>query len=411
MRTSDSSTSNSILFFFFPRRHRLPVGSLYGGIISSASLLGIEAILLRFGSVGSIGSILPLARRLKLQTETSPEERSTEERPIVAERIDWRLLRRLLHAVASPFQLISTIYRHKPRGLLVRDLPHALLAAPFARPFGVPVLFVAESRSWHSLERPDPLTGKPPKHRRSALKQRAREAGFKLANLLSSAIIVPSQQVASSFIAYGARPEKVVVSRYPLLGSNESPLDPSARAALLRQYSFPEETFLIVVDVTENDLRTIELFIRAIHVLDLPQVSVLLLGDVAERERVRAVIIGFGLRESIHLTGWVDSPASVYGCADLVVSLPSDAGVGMAALGAMRLGLAVAAFDDADGRETIRQEGQLYPDLNVEHFSAWLRDLILDEQRLIKLRLDTALRSSALAAAEREKMLKTLIGS
>lgn len=389
----------------------MPVGSLYGGIISSASLLGIEAILLRFGSVGSLGSILPLAHRLKPQAEFQPEERAAEERPIVAERIDWRLLRRLLHAVASPFQLLSTIYRQRPRGVLVRDLPHALLAAPLARPFGVPLLFVAESRSWYDLERPDPLTGKPPKIRRSAFEQAGREAGFKLANLLSSTIIVPSQQVASEFVAHGARPEKVVVSRYPLLGSEESPVDPTARATLFRQHSFPEESFLIVVDVTENDLRTIELFIRAIHVLDLPQVSVLLLGDVEERERVRAVIIGFGLRESIHLTGWVDSPASVYGCADLVLSLPSDAGVGMAALGAMRLGLAVAAFDDADSRETIRQDGQLYPDLNVEHFSTWLRDLILDEQRLIKLRLNTALRSSALAEAEREKMLKTLLAS
>ncbi len=405
---SKGPAENSILFFFFPRRHRLPVGSLFGGIISSASQLGIEAILLRFGSVGSISSILSIGK-----SEVPPPEQPVEAvRPIVAERIDWRFLRWLIHVVASPFQLLSTIRKHRPQRIVVRDLPHAAMAAPAAKIFGIPLLYVADSRSWIDVERPDPLTGKAPKREASSFLRLLRRLKTRAVILLSTMVIVPSQQVRAMFSP--SRPEsgdgdEVIVSRFPLLLVEEAPDAEAGRLNLLRQHSFAEDSFLVVADVSENDQRTTELFIRTIHALDHPQAVLLLLGEMEDRERIRSLIIGFGLRDYIHLTGWLDSPASVYGHADLMISLPSAAGIGSAALGAMRLGIPVVAFNDIDGRETLGRADQLYQDQHVEHFSSWLRELISNPHRMEAVKASTAARGRDLAAIEREKMLKVLL--
>lgn len=411
MAIQNEAKSKSILFFFFPRRHRLPVGSLYGGVISVAKVLGLEPIFLRFGTLASASSLSTAVRNTASSSGDSEQEPAAraEERPIVAQRVDWRPLRWLAHVIASPLLLLAAIKSRRPSRVVVRDLPHALIAAPIVGIFGIPLVFVADSKSWSSLDDPDPLTGKLPKYGSSAVGRAWRAASIRLIALCCSTIMVPSLRIQAIFFGGGAPAAQVIVCRYPLLTTEEPAEAESARLALLRQHSFAEDSFLLAADVGDCDIRSIELFIRAVQILDLPQLAVLLLGEIDDRERVRGLIAGFGLRDTLHLTGWVDSPAAIYGTADLVVSLPSAAGVGATALGAIRLGVPVAAFDDPDGRAALAAKDQLYSTRHVEHFSSWLRELILKPERIEAARRNTILRGAELADTERKLMLKVLL--
>jgi len=85
----------------------------------------------------------------------------------------------------------------------------------------------------------------------------------------------------------------------------------------------------------------------------MPGVALLLVGGGGEEARIRRLVATTGLQDRVIVTGFLGSPARVYGMLDLYVATSLKEGLPLAPLEAMAAGLAIVATDVPGHRDVV----------------------------------------------------------
>jgi glycosyltransferase involved in cell wall biosynthesis len=121
-------------------------------------------------------------------------------------------------------------------------------------------------------------------------------------------------------------------------------------------------------------------------VAEAPELSLLMVGEGSEEERLRAMVAGRGLSDRVALRPYVADTLPLYRAADLYVSTSTTEGMSNSVLEAMASGLPVVAMAASGMGELIGEEtGVLVPSGDVGALASALRDLAGDPERRLAL--------------------------
>ena len=155
------------------------------------------------------------------------------------------------------------------------------------------------------------------------------------------------------------------VERIPGMGVDFHRLDeaPAEAGTELRQeLGIPAEAFVLLYPAEFSARKSQEVLIRAMQ--DLPEQAVLVLcGDGAELERMKALARGLGLDGRVRFPGRVEDMPRWYRMADAAVTASRSEGLPFNVMEAMHMGLPVAASNVKGNKDLIRdgENGILYP--------------------------------------------------
>ena len=172
-------------------------------------------------------------------------------------------------------------------------------------------------------------------------------------------IVGVSDGVKQDLVSKGLREHNIKVIYNPVITQPIESLDQSNQATKLWKLS--DKKKLIAVGrfkAQKNFINLIDAIYFAKKNLGL-DVSLLILGDGEERNKISSRIIELGLEGNIFLGGWVSDPLPYYDLSDLFI-LPSNyEGFGVVIVEAMSRGLNIVSTDCKSGPSEILQQGEL----------------------------------------------------
>jgi glycosyltransferase involved in cell wall biosynthesis len=129
----------------------------------------------------------------------------------------------------------------------------------------------------------------------------------------------------------------------------------------------------------------------------IPRLALLLVGGGGEEARIRRLVSETGLQDRVIFTGFLGSPARVYGMLDLYVATSLKEGLPLAPLEAMAASLAVVATDVPGHRDVVvrGQTGLLVPPEDSAALAEAITSLAADPDR--RRRMGEAGRARVLA--------------
>lgn len=115
----------------------------------------------------------------------------------------------------------------------------------------------------------------------------------------------------------------------------------------------------------------------------IPRLALLLVGGGGEEARIRRLVSETGLQDRVIFTGFLGSPARVYGMLDLYVATSLKEGLPLAPLEAMAASLAVVATDVPGHRDVVvrGQTGLLVPPEDSAALAEAITSLVADPDR------------------------------
>ena len=153
--------------------------------------------------------------------------------------------------------------------------------------------------------------------------------------------------------------------RIPGMGVDFARLDevpPEAGAELRRELSIPEDAFVLLYPAEFSARKSQKVLIKAMQ--SLPEQAVLVLcGDGAELEPMKALANRLGLGDRVRFPGRVEDMPRWYRMADAAVTASRSEGLPFNVMEAMHLALPVVASDVKGNNDRIRdgETGLLYP--------------------------------------------------
>ncbi|MGQ0560467.1 MAG: glycosyltransferase [Gemmatimonadota bacterium] len=164
-------------------------------------------------------------------------------------------------------------------------------------------------------------------------------------------VIAVSQTVRSELLKSGVRPEQIVVihSGSDLEESRSvQPLRPSFRERL----GIPADAFVAGSAAAFHAPKNLTLIPEA--AAQLPAVHWLIAGDGPERARIEAAIAQHGVRERVHLLGWLEDARPMLKELDAYVSTSLDDGLGNSITESLALRVPVIAAAAGGPEEIMR---------------------------------------------------------
>ena len=142
----------------------------------------------------------------------------------------------------------------------------------------------------------------------------------------------------------------------------EPVIPPEAGAELRRELSIPEDAFVLLYPAEFSARKSQKVLIKAMQ--SLPEQAVLVLcGDGAELERMKALSQKLRLGDRVRFPGRVEDMPRWYRMADAAVTSSRSEGLPFNVMEAMHMGLPIAASAVKGNTDLIRDEetGLLYP--------------------------------------------------
>tara|TARA_B100000787_G_scaffold33904_1_gene23396 strand:- start:409 stop:1536 length:1128 start_codon:yes stop_codon:yes gene_type:complete len=172
-------------------------------------------------------------------------------------------------------------------------------------------------------------------------------------------IVGVSDGVKQDLVSKGLREHDIKVIYNPVITQPIGSLDQSNQATKLWKSSDKKKLIAVGrLKAQKNFINLIDAIYFAKKNLGL-DVSLLILGDGEERNKIFSRIIELGLEGNIFLGGWVSDPLPYYDLSDLFI-LPSDyEGFGVVIVEAMSRGLNIVSTDCKSGPSEILQQGEL----------------------------------------------------
>ena len=158
----------------------------------------------------------------------------------------------------------------------------------------------------------------------------------------------------------GKRAEKIPGMGVDFARLEDTP--PEAGAELRRELGIPDEAFVLLYPAEFSPRKSQKVLIRAMQ--NLPERAVLVLcGDGAELEQMKALANQLGLGDRVRFPGRVEDMPRWYRMADAAVTASRSEGLPFNVMEAMHLALPVVASDVKGNNDLIREgeTGLLYP--------------------------------------------------
>lgn len=153
-----------------------------------------------------------------------------------------------------------------------------------------------------------------------------------------------------------------------------------ADSALVQRLSAAGKIVLSVGRLTPQ--KDFEALIKAFHVVAnkwYSACSLVIVGEGPERRGLESLIENLGLRDKVHLLGWIDNPYPLYKAADVFVLSSRFEGLPNVILEALAFGLPVVATDCESGPREIlvdRYLGELVPVGDLDSLAQAMRDAL-----------------------------------
>jgi glycosyltransferase involved in cell wall biosynthesis len=206
---------------------------------------------------------------------------------------------------------------------------------------------------------------------------------------LSHAIINVSGSQEAEGLALGLfAPEQSVVV---VNGIDLDEVDRALAASSLRRESLGlgPDAFVIGCVSRWDPVKRFEILLQAVRRLAsrLPSLALVLVGGGGEEGRIRRLVAETGLQDRVIFTGFLGSPARVYGILDLYVATSLKEGLPLAPLEAMAAGVAVVATDVPGHRDVVvrGETGLLVPPEDGAALAEAIASLATDPARRRKL--------------------------
>ena len=157
-----------------------------------------------------------------------------------------------------------------------------------------------------------------------------------------------------------------------------------ARSPIRREeLGLAPDLFVLGAVARFDPIKRLDTLVGALGALNRRGVSLLLVGDGPEGDRLRRLAAAARLNGRVIFAGWLDDSARVYPALDLYVSTSQKEGLPLAVLEAMGAGLAVVATDVPGHRDVVRhgQTGLLVPPGDARALAAAIAGLMDDPER------------------------------
>lgn len=200
---------------------------------------------------------------------------------------------------------------------------------------------------------------------------------------LSTRVIAISERQADELRALRIAAEPRLV-RIPL-GLDLAPfLDPPA-GRLRRELGLDGAVPLVGIVARLVPIKAVDVFLRAaaLIVATNPAARFVIVGDGEERERLRPLADGLGLRERIHWLGWRADLPALYTDLDVVVLTSQNEGTPVSLIEALAAGRAVVATEVGGVPDVVvpPERGVLVPDGDHGAVARAVLDLLADPDR------------------------------
>ncbi len=134
-----------------------------------------------------------------------------------------------------------------------------------------------------------------------------------------------------------------------------------------------------------DPVKRLEILLEAVRRLAsrVPRLVLLLVGGGGEEARIRRIVAEIGLGDRVIFTGFLGSPARVYGILDLYVATSLKEGLPLAPLEAMCAGVPVVATDVPGHRDVVVRDrtGLLVPPEDSAALAEAIAGLVADPER------------------------------
>jgi len=134
-----------------------------------------------------------------------------------------------------------------------------------------------------------------------------------------------------------------------------------------------------------DPVKRVEILLEAVRRLAsrVPRLVLLLVGGGGEEARIRRIVAEMGLGDRVIFTGFLGSPARVYGILDLYVATSLKEGLPLAPLEAMCAGVPVVATDVPGHRDVVVRDrtGLLVPPEDSAALAEAVAGLVADPER------------------------------
>ena len=150
-----------------------------------------------------------------------------------------------------------------------------------------------------------------------------------------------------------------------------------------RSIGIPEDAFIIVSAGELNKNKNTEVIVKALKVIDNPDVHYLACGVGPEKEKLQKLADELGVSDRFHLMGYRTDMSEIMAVSDVFVMMSYREGMPRALLEAMDLGLPCVGSDTRGIRDLIDKSGGFIckPDNQKEFASAFKNLLMNPEQR------------------------------
>jgi glycosyltransferase involved in cell wall biosynthesis len=205
-----------------------------------------------------------------------------------------------------------------------------------------------------------------------------------LSRLTHVVINVSHSQEAEGLALRLFRPEQSVVV---VNGIDVEELDRAMRQSPIRRETLglAPDDFVLGCVSRWDPVKRIEILLEAVRCLAnrVPRLALLLVGGGGEEARIRRIVAETGLGDRVIFTGFLGSPARVYGILDLYVATSLKEGLPLAPLEAMSAGLPVVATDVPGHRDVVVHDrtGLLVPPEDGAALAEAIVKLVADPER------------------------------
>ena len=205
-----------------------------------------------------------------------------------------------------------------------------------------------------------------------------------LCGITHTVINVSASQEAEGLALRLFRPDQamVVVNGIDIDGMDQALRQSSVRRETL---GLTADDFVIGCVSRWDPVKRFEILLRAVERLTsrVPRLALLLVGGGGEEGRIRRLVAESGLQSRVIFTGFMGSPARVYGLLDLYVATSLKEGLPLAPLEAMVARVPIVATDVPGHRDVVvgNETGLLVPPEDSEGLADAIAALVADPVR------------------------------
>ena len=141
-------------------------------------------------------------------------------------------------------------------------------------------------------------------------------------------------------------------------------------------------------------LKGVDHLLRAFAALstEYPEAACLIAGEGTEREALTLLAAELGVRDRVHLMGYIDDPAAFIGSLDVYVSPSLSEGLGVALAEALALGVPAVATDVGGTRDVVipGRTGLIVPPADSSAMAGAIRQLLGNPERAHRMAREAA---------------------